>query len=100
VSVAGAGIATAASGALFTDEDAATMDVSSGWIDVAVGGPTRVLWPSTTHSLQLAQLVAVRHWWMRCALSRGKPQLPKPAHRPPTQVAHKSAQTGRCRNCR
>lgn len=40
VSVAGAGIATAASGALFTDQDAATMDVSSGWVDVAVGGPT------------------------------------------------------------
>jgi len=42
VTVAGAGIATAASGALFTDEDAATMDVSSGWVDVAVGGPTVV----------------------------------------------------------
>jgi hypothetical protein len=40
ISVAGAGIATAASGALFTDADAATMDVSSGWVDVAVGGPT------------------------------------------------------------
>lgn len=42
VAVAGAGIATAASGALFTDVDAATMDVSSGWVDVAVGGPTVV----------------------------------------------------------
>lgn len=40
VTVAGAGIATASSGALFTDTDAATMDVSSGWVDVAVGGPT------------------------------------------------------------
>lgn len=40
VTVAGAGVATAASGALFTDTDAATMDVSSGWVDVAVGGPT------------------------------------------------------------
>lgn len=40
VSVAGAGIATAASGALFTDTDSASMDVSSGWVDVAVGGPT------------------------------------------------------------
>ena len=42
VTVAGAGVATAASGALFTDTDAATMDVSSGWVDVAVGGPTVV----------------------------------------------------------
>jgi hypothetical protein len=40
VMVAGAGIATAASGALFSDADVATMDVSSGWVDVAVGGPT------------------------------------------------------------
>lgn len=40
VTVAGAGVATASSGALFTDEDLATMDVSSGWVDVAVGGPT------------------------------------------------------------
>ena len=40
VTVAGAGVATAASGALFTDEDASAMDVSSGWVDVAVGGPT------------------------------------------------------------
>lgn len=42
ITVAGAGVATAASGALFTDADAATMDVSSGWVDVAVGGPTVV----------------------------------------------------------
>lgn len=40
VTVAGAGVATATSEALFTDTDAATMDVSSGWVDVAVGGPT------------------------------------------------------------
>jgi len=40
VAVAGAGIATAASGALFTDADSSSMEVSSGWVDVAVGGPT------------------------------------------------------------
>lgn len=42
VTVAGAGIATAASGALFTDTETATMEVSSGWVDVAVGGSTVV----------------------------------------------------------
>ena len=34
----GAGIVTAASGAIFTDTETTSMDVSSGWIDVATGG--------------------------------------------------------------
>ncbi|MFN5601894.1 MAG: TasA family protein, partial [Acidimicrobiaceae bacterium] len=42
LAVAGAGIATAASGAMFTDTEDSTMDVSSGWVDVALGGPTVV----------------------------------------------------------
>jgi len=42
LAVAGAGIATAASGAMFTDTADSTMDVSSGWVDVALGGPTVV----------------------------------------------------------
>ena len=32
------GIVTAASGAMFTDTETATMDVSSGWVDITVGG--------------------------------------------------------------
>lgn len=42
IMVAGAGIATAASGAIFTDVDSASMDVSSGWVDVTVGGSSLV----------------------------------------------------------
>lgn len=36
----GAGIVTAASGAIFTDSETTAMDVSSGWVDVATGGTT------------------------------------------------------------
>ena len=38
VITAGFGIVTAASGAMFTDTETATMDVSSGWVDITVGG--------------------------------------------------------------
>lgn len=49
LAVAGAGIATAASGAMFTDTADSTMDVSSGWVDVATyQAGTRV---GTTSSL-------------------------------------------------
>ena len=34
----GAGIVTAASGAIFTDTETTSMDVASGWVDVATGG--------------------------------------------------------------
>lgn len=40
--IAGAGITTAVSGALFTDTAGADMDVSSGWVDVEIGGSTMV----------------------------------------------------------
>lgn len=36
--VAGVGVSTAASGAIFTDVDSSTVDVTSGWVDVEVGG--------------------------------------------------------------
>lgn len=36
----GAGIVTAASGAIFTDTETTSVDVSSGWVDVATGGTT------------------------------------------------------------
>lgn len=32
------GVVTAASGAMFTDTETSTMDVSSGWVDITVGG--------------------------------------------------------------
>jgi hypothetical protein len=38
VITAGFGVVTAASGAMFTDTETATMDVSSGWVDITVGG--------------------------------------------------------------
>lgn len=34
----GFGVVTAASGAMFTDTETASMDVSSGWVDITVGG--------------------------------------------------------------
>jgi hypothetical protein len=46
VIVAGAGIATAASGAIFTDTDTSAMDVSSGWVDASLGGSTIVAMPN------------------------------------------------------
>ena len=36
----GAGIVTAASGAIFTDTETTAMDVASGWVDVTTGGTT------------------------------------------------------------
>lgn len=36
----GAGIVSAASGAIFTDSEITSVDVASGWIDVATGGTT------------------------------------------------------------
>lgn len=42
LAVAGMGIVTATSGAMFTDTAIADMDVSSSWVDVAVGGATMV----------------------------------------------------------
>jgi hypothetical protein len=36
----GAGIVTAASGAIFTDTETTSMDVASGWVDVTTGGTT------------------------------------------------------------
>jgi hypothetical protein len=42
VITAGFGVVTAASGAMFTDTETTSMDVSSGWVDVTVGG-TNVL---------------------------------------------------------
>lgn len=38
VMTAGLGVVTAASGAMFTDTETASMDVSSGWVDITVGG--------------------------------------------------------------
>ncbi len=38
VVTAGFGVATAASGAMFTDTETASMDVSSGWVDITAGG--------------------------------------------------------------
>ena len=40
--VASCGLFTLSSTALFDDADSATMDVSSGWVDVALGGSTVV----------------------------------------------------------
>ncbi len=40
--VASTGVYTLSSTALFDDSDAASMDVSSGWVDVALGGSTVV----------------------------------------------------------
>jgi hypothetical protein len=42
VITAGFGVVTAASGAMFTDTETATMDVSSGWVDITVGGKDQV----------------------------------------------------------
>jgi hypothetical protein len=38
VITAGFGVVTAASGAMFTDTETASMEVSSGWVDITVGG--------------------------------------------------------------
>lgn len=38
VLTAGFGVVTAASGAMFTDTEAASMDVSSGWVDITASG--------------------------------------------------------------
>jgi hypothetical protein len=38
VITAGIGVVTAASGAMFTDTETTTMDVSSGWVDITAGG--------------------------------------------------------------
>lgn len=40
--IAGCGLFTLSSTALFDDTDSAAMDVSSGWVDVALGGATVV----------------------------------------------------------
>jgi hypothetical protein len=38
VITAGFGVVTAASGAMFTDTETASMEVSSGWVDITAGG--------------------------------------------------------------
>lgn len=42
LAVAGTGIVTAMSGAIFIDAENADMDVSSGWVDVEIGGSTMI----------------------------------------------------------
>jgi hypothetical protein len=60
VITAGFGVVTAASGAMFTDTEDTSMDVSSGWVDITVGGKDQValskLKPGDIvfHSLNLA----------------------------------------------
>jgi hypothetical protein len=42
VITAGFGVVTAASGAMFTDTETASMDVSSGWVDITIGGKDQI----------------------------------------------------------